>query len=135
MTAKEYLNRYRDINARIDEKRERIENLQSRATRVSPTTMFDRNGDITDRVGRTAIKIADLEREVEDMKQEAAAIRTELVTIIAKVDDGQLRELLIMRYIHGYSWRKIAGKMRYSEDHVWGYLHRRALEKVNSFLS
>ena len=135
MTAKEYLNRYRVINNRIDDKLQRIEDLRSRATRLSPTAMFDRNGNVSDRVGQNAARIADLENEVEAMKREAAGIRSELESTISKVDDIQLRDLLTMRYIHGYSWRKIAAKMGYSKDHVWGYLHRSALEKVNSFLS
>lgn len=130
MTAKEYLSRYREINVRIDNKREKIAQLRAHAVRVSQATVFDRNGDITDRVGRSAIKIADLEGEIQEMKKKAVNIRAEIMQTISKLDDEQLRVLLKMRYIHGYSWRKIAGKLRYSEDHVRGYLHGRALQKL-----
>ena len=78
MNAKEFLDRYRRINAKIDRKKERISELRSRATRLSPTAMFDHNGSVTDRVGQNAARIADLESEIESMKQDAAAIREEI---------------------------------------------------------
>ena len=37
------------------------------------------------------------------------------------------RRLIIMRYSEGLSWRKIAVELGFSEDHVSGFLHKKAL--------
>lgn len=58
------------------------------------------------------------------------AIRGEIIRTISAVDDENLRKLLIMRYINNYNWQKIALEMNFSRDHVVGYLHRRALKKI-----
>lgn len=58
------------------------------------------------------------------------AIRGEIIRTISAVDDENLRKLLIMRYINNYNWQKIAFEMNFSRDHVVGYLHRRALKKI-----
>lgn len=58
------------------------------------------------------------------------AVRGEIIRTISAVNDENLRKLLIMRYINNYNWQKIALEMNFSRDHVVGYLHRRALEKI-----
>lgn len=137
MTAKEYLKRYRTLNAYIDCKLEEVAQLRELSTRISPTAMFDRNGNVSDKVGRTAAKIVDLEREIDREVDELVHVRSEIEEVISSVDDADCRLLLAMRYINGYSWRRIAAKMNYSVDNVIGYIHRKALHeveiKLNSF--
>lgn len=58
------------------------------------------------------------------------AIRGEIIRTISAVDEEILQKLLIMRYVRGYGWQKIALEMNFSRDHVVGYLHRRALKKI-----
>ena len=135
MTAKDYLLRYRDINARIDSKLEEISRLRETATRLSPTAMFNNNGDISDRVGRTAAKIVDIEREIDGEINDLVVIRKEIEETIAAVDDADCRLLLSLRYLNGYSWRRIASKMLYSVDNVTGYLHRKALKKITEIIN
>ena len=134
MTAKEYLRRYRDLNAHIDSKLDEISHLRDVATRLSPTAMFNNNGDITDKVGRTAAKIVDLQAEIAEEVNEIVKIRAEIEQTIAAVSDADCRLLLSLRYINGYSWRRIAAKMSYTEDHVTGYLHYKALKLVTKIL-
>lgn len=60
------------------------------------------------------------------------AVRGEIIRTISAVDDENLRKLLIMRYINGYTWQKIAFQMNFSFDHVVGYLHRKALKSLKT---
>lgn len=134
MTAKEYLRRYRDLNQHIDSKLDEIAHLREIATKLSPTATFNQGGDISDKVGKTAAKIVDLQNEIDSEITEICRIRSEIEQTIAAVDDADCRLLLSLRYINGYSWRRIAAKMAYSEDNVKGYLHQKALRKVTEIL-
>jgi len=135
MTAKEYLRRYRETNQRIDSKLDEIAHLRELATKLSPTAEFSRNGDISDKVGKTAAKIVDLQQEINAEIDDIRRIRAEIEETIATVDDADCRLLLSLRYINGYSWRRIAAKMAYSEDNVKGYLHQKALRKVENIIA
>lgn len=134
MTAKEYLRRYRETNQRIDSKLDEIAHLRELATKLSPTAEFSRNGDISDKVGKTAAKIVDLQQEINAEIDDIRRIRAEIEETIATVDDADCRLLLSLRYINGYSWRRIAAIMAYSEEHVTIYLHRKALGKVQKIM-
>ena len=135
MTAKEYLKRYRTLNAYIDCKLEEVAQLRELSTRISPTAMFDRNGNVSDKVGRTAAKIVDLEREIDREVDELVEMRKEIEETISKIEDIDIRTVLEYRYINGFSWRRIAYTMHYSEDHVTCYLHRKALRAVDEIIN
>ena len=49
--------------------------------------------------------------------------------IIAGVKNTDYRQLLELRYIDGYAWPEVAGKMHYTERHIYN-LHNRALKAV-----
>lgn len=134
MTAKEYLNRYRQINARIDGKIDEIAHLRSIAAKLSPTARFDKSGNVTDKVGRTVAKIVDLEREIDAEIAELERTRAEIIDTIAAVGDENMRTLIEYRYINGLSWRRIAEKMNYAEKYVTGVLHRRVLHEIEKML-
>jgi DNA-directed RNA polymerase specialized sigma24 family protein len=135
MTAKEYLKRYRTLNAYIDCKLEEVAQLRELSTRISPTAMFDRNGNVSDKVGHTAAKIVDLEREIDREVDELVEMRKEIEETISMIEDIDIRTVLEYRYINGFSWRRIAYTMHYSEDHVTCYLHRKALRAVDEIIN
>ena len=129
MTAKEYLKRYRTLNAYIDCKLEEVAQFRELSTRLSPTAMFDRNGNVSDKVGRTAAKIVDLEREIDREVDELVQVRSEIEEAIAAVDDERLRTILLKRYINGDKWEKIAVDL--CIDLRWLYiLHGKALQQI-----
>ena len=135
MTAKEYLKRYKIINDSINCRLEEIAHLRSIATRLSPTAMFDRAGNVSDKVGRTVAKIVDLENEINSQIDDLIVTREEIVHTISQIDDDRLKTLLMMRYINGDRWEKIAGRLGYTVDHVTKRLHPRALSKICPYLS
>lgn len=135
MTAKEYLKRYKTINDSINCKLDEIEKLRELATRLSPTAMFDRSGNVSDKVGRSAARIVDLENEINSQIDDLIVTREEIVHTISQIDDERLKTLLMMRYINGDKWEKIAERLGYSVEHVTKRLHPRALSKICPYLS
>ncbi len=129
MTAKEYLNRYRRLNAYIDCKVEEVAQLRELATRLKPSAMFDKNGNTTDKVGRTVAKIVDLEAEINSQIDELIIIREEIVKTIEQVQDERLRAILTKRYINGDKWEQIAVDMSIDLRFIYR-LHGRALQKI-----
>ena len=56
-------------------------------------------------------------------------LKREIAEVIAAVPDMRYRTLLEYRYLCGWSWRRIARTMNYSED--WTrHAHGRALQMV-----
>lgn len=134
MTAKEFLNRYRHINKYIDCKLEEIARLRALATRISPTAMFDKNGNVSDKVGRAAAKIVDLESEIDREVDELVDIRKETVQMISQLDNTDMRLILEMRYIAMFSWSQIAEKMHCQKTKIFE-LHGKALIFVEKLLT
>ncbi len=118
MTAKEYLKRYRFINASVKSKLLQKEELRYYAQRLSPSARFDKSGNVTDKVGRTVAKIVDLERAIQSDIDELVAAGENIRRAINGIDDERMRLILTMRYINGDSWEKIARSMGYEIRHV-----------------
>lgn len=57
-------------------------------------------------------------------------VLAETLLAIGAVDDPILRALLIERYVNFKHWMDVADALHYSEVHVKGKLHSRALEAV-----
>ena len=96
--------------------------------------MFDKNGNVSDKVGRTVAKIVDMERKIDRDIDDLSALRDEISKTINQISDTDIRTVLEYRYINGWSWRRIAAKMHYTEKHVTGYLHRKALHEVEKLI-
>ena len=136
MTAKEYLSQYRDCVEDIKAKRFEIQRLLEEATVITPTTEEGGHapGNISDKVGKKAALIADLEAEIDEECAAARELRRDIRQSIAALSDGTLRRLLTYRYICGCTWERIAVKMNYSYKHVVHFLHPRALSKIGDRL-
>ena len=62
----------------------------------------------------------------------------ELNTLLERVQfalsllPSEERRILELRYVEGRLWRDIAAEMGFSEDHIRGHLHKKALEHFES---
>ena len=129
MTAKEFLRRARTVDRRVDEAQERVERLRARleAGRMSSVTGMPRGGqqDWTD----TADRLIELERRVNARIRELVRWKLAAMDAIDLVEEANLREVLELYYIDGYSWEQVAQRMKY--DRRWvTRLHGRALLRV-----
>ena len=107
---RELLKSHRAIDARIDMKLEHIAELRSLAAKVtsSPFSESHSKGTYTDRVGRTAAKIIDLEREINEEIDKLVDIKRQIEDLVSLLDDGIQRAIIERHYILNESWEKIS---------------------------
>jgi len=130
MSAKEFLRRARSVDRRVDEATERVERLRARleAGRMSSLTGMPRGGakDWTE----TADRLIELEKRVNARTRELVRWKLMAMDAIDRVEEANLREVLELYYIDGYTWEQVARRMGVTER--WALiLHGRALLKVN----
>ena len=133
MTAKEYLSQYRMIKISIELAEEQREYIHSLATRV--TTSLDVVPDssvISDKVGKNAAKIVDLEREIQEKISEHLALYGEIQRTISRLPKMQHKQVLEAVYINGYNLTKTAEKMGYSYHQTERY-HLEALAIIEKW--
>ena len=127
---KAWLLQYRRLHARIDRLEREKARWIERATQISATSDGMPHGSgVSDKVGNTAAKIADLTAEINREIDKLADLRREIEAAVRTVDDSVLRELLERRYIDGDTWENIAVQMHYSYMHVCR-LHGMALARM-----
>lgn len=135
MTAKEFLNQAYLLDQRIKSKSDQIQRLNDLATNCSPNLSGmphnprQTNSPIADAV----CKIIDLEREIALDMNRLVEIKKEIVEVIGKVDDVELRTLLEQRYLCGNTWEEITMSLYHNRRWIFR-LHDKALEKVQKIL-
>ena len=136
MDVKEFLSQHKIIDDCINAKLDEIKELRSLATRLSPSLSGESHsvGTVSDRVGRTAAKIADLEKEVNDEIDKLIGVKAEITAMINSLEDILLRNLLERRYLLGFSWEKIAEDMGYTPRHITR-LHNKAIARLELLYS
>ncbi len=120
----------RDRHNRIENLKERIERLRSamelgaRQLRVAPARNAARS-----KLEEDMIKLDELERE---LVGEVAAFEQEIRKAEQLLEGLPVREQLIirLRYVDGLSWRRVARKAHYSEQHC-RRIHKAALKKMS----
>ena len=110
-----WLNRYRDARRVEPRLRERLQEENRRADYARALCPPGRAGEIDSAL---AAQLTDGE-----------AVRVEIESAIAQLEDALEREVLQMRYIDGRTNCQIAARMRITERYV-RKLHRRAIFKI-----
>lgn len=118
MTAKEYLQQYKELDKRIDVKLEQKERLLSRARYASPTGGTG-SGLPYDKVGELTAKITGLERAINEDIDRLADLQAEIKERIAALPDPVHRDVLEKRFINCWAIRKIASRQNCSEETVY----------------
>ena len=129
MTAKDFLRRARNVDRRVDEATERVDRLRAKleAGRMSKISGMPRGG--SEDWTATADKLIELERRVNARVRELVRWKLAAMDAIDLVEEANLREVLELYYIDGYTWEQVAQRM--GVDLRWVYrLHGRALLRV-----
>lgn len=115
MTAKEYLQQYRDAVRSAEAAQSHLEELRAMATRITPKYGGEGGGthQTGDKLGDAVARILEAESRVSDQIELLEATEREVITTINDVGDGTLRDLLYERYINGKTWEQIAVKLNY----------------------
>ena len=129
MTPKEFLRRVREIDRRIDETQERLDRMRARleAGRSSNLSGMPRGGalDWTE----TADRVIELERRYNGQIRDMCRLKQAAVTAIDRVEEANLREVLELYYLDGFTWEQVAERMNYEVRWIY-ILHGRALREV-----
>lgn len=129
MTAKEFLQKIRGIDRRIEWSTERAERVRARleAGSMSKITGMPRGGgeDWT----KTADDLIELEKEINARTREMCRLKRLGIEAVERVEEARLREVLELYYIDAYTWNQVAEMMERTVRHVQR-LHVMALEKV-----
>lgn len=131
MTAKEYLQQYRDAVRRTIAAQDHLDELRAIAERITPRYGGEGGGTVQsgDRLGETVAKIIAAEDRLDAEISLLIATEREIESAINNVDDSILRKLLYERYINGKTWEQIAVSLNYTYRRVT-QLHGKALNAV-----
>ena len=129
MTAKEFLQKIRGIDRRIEWSTERAERVRARleAGRMSKITGMPRGGG--EDWSKTADELIELEKEVNARTREMCRLKRLGIEAVERVEEARLREVLELYYIDAHTWTQVAEMMERTVRHVQR-LHVMALEKV-----
>lgn len=115
MTAKEYLERIREIDRELDlliAERNRTLDIVLQIT-VDPSDVRVQSASISSRVENAAIRMIDLSEKIDKKIDEYIDMKAEAGRLIDRLDDSRYRAVLKYRYIAGMKWRDISKKMIY----------------------
>ena len=129
MTTREYLRQLSRRGARIEAMRERQRRYRELA-QGSAAHLCNVPGGGQRQVSSVeeyAVRMIDLEREMERRIDEYVALTLKIETAIDRIEDGRLRDLLRWRYMNEWGWEKIAQALGYERRQAFR-LHGKALE-------
>ena len=118
---KDYLKQIRNINDDINDRRK--EKNAIRLLAESTGISYDKcgspgGGNISDKVGNGAIKLVDLEKEIDEEISELIDIKVSVRRALRKVPKYNQRKVLYLSYIKGMDLEHIASKMNYSYKQI-----------------
>ena len=109
----------RDLRREINSDAERLAELETRATHITQTLSdMPHGGGDGKKLEREAAAIADLRDLIEKKIDRCREELLELETYIQTIPDSLTRQIFVMRFEHGKSWRFIAIETRNTEENV-----------------
>ncbi|MBQ9483760.1 MAG: hypothetical protein IJU82_06170 [Ruminiclostridium sp.] len=133
MDIKKLLESHKEIDDDINLKLEEIAQLRALAERCTRriTDMGGNTGTPSDRVGKNAVKIADLENRIDARIDELVDLKDKIMYFVSALEDDGERVVIERHYILHESFEVIAEKLEYSTRHVMR-LHRSALDHLEA---
>lgn len=133
MTAKEYLNRARELNYKIKLLYNRIDELKALEASVPgcnfDAVVVDKTRDLEAPFVKYIYKRMETEELVKKEEARLIEVTNEIASTISEVESPTHQQLLRLRYLDFMTWNDIASEMGYSLDNVYK-LHRQSLKKI-----
>ncbi len=109
MTAKQYLEKYRELAEKISAKSEQIERLREFLTGTSSGGSNGSGGSQPyDKVGDGTDKVVDMERDKDAMVDELVEMQVVIRRNLSRITNPKIRSIIEDLYINGYSYEEIA---------------------------
>ena len=121
----------RELAIRMEQLR-RWRELSDRVTSVLGTVRVQGQPQ-GNRVESCACEAAELEEEIDRTRERIHTLRRRQESVLSRVGDARLSELLRLYYQCSFTWAETADHMGYSERQIMR-LHRLALERVQKIL-
>ena len=127
-----WLRRYQDSLRREQELAEEVEQLRSRACKVTPS-LSGMPGGTSDgqALPRAVEQILEAQQELQAQIEQCNAVRQEVSDTIEQVTNLRDKEILRRRYLLGESWEAIKSITHYSLRNVY-FIHKKAIEKIST---
>lgn len=136
MTAKEYLQQYKEmtkvierVRSEYEEEMEQIDNIRS----ALGGDGLPRSGEVSKKVEADAVRLAEKAEELVQAEVLAVEIRQEIVRTINRIP-GPLADILRERYINLQLWEDVADCVGYSLRRTFE-LHREGLAAVDKIIN
>lgn len=136
MDAKTYLNRLKQMDARVSAKLEELENLTALATKTTSVMGGERvqSSSTQDKMAECVAKIADLQKDLREDIVDLLKQKEKAMQLIDEWCEADCITLLYYRYLDSKKWEHIAIMMNYSVDWVKRGLHGKALLQLQNGL-
>lgn len=132
--AKKFFMACRGISRHIDVLRSERSRIMAFATRCTPSySGIPHASGISDKVGEGVMRLDELERELSDEIDFYERLCFMAHEVIREIADTRYRDILMLRYLDGQRWEKIAEKMGYESNYIWR-VHGYALLEAQSIL-
>lgn len=114
-----WLRRYQDSLRRERELAAEVEQLHTRACKVTPS-LTGMPGCPSDgqSLPRAVESIVQAQQELQAQINQCGAMRREIVAALEQVSNSRDHEILRRRYILGQKWKEIAVEMHYTYQHI-----------------
>ena len=136
MTAKEYLQQYKEmtrvierVRSEYEEEMEQIDNIRS----ALGGDGLPRSGEVSKKVEADAVRLAEKAEELVQAEVYAVEIRQEIIRTINRIP-GSLADILRERYINLQLWEDVADCVGYSLRRTFE-LHREGLAAVDKIIN
>ena len=135
MSAKEYLQKIRMYDTRIESKLLEVQALRAMVTKITPTMKADvvTASSPQDKLGDAVAKIMDLETEIDKEIDAYVDLKREVTALLERLENPFHYKVLHQRYFLYHTFERIATDMHYSFRGVC-YLHGRALQAFDELL-
>lgn len=120
MDIRKLLESHKEIDDSINLKLEEIAQLRALAERCTVKISDESRpvGTCSDRVGRNAAKIADLENKINAQIDQLVELKEKIMYFVTALDDENERNVIERRFILHESMEQISEKLGYSPRHI-----------------
>ena len=133
MNAKDFLMRGINLERRVETIKEQIEHYKALVNDCSVTYSDSPKSTASNyKLEECTQKIMDLQEELCSAMADLVDVTCEIARAIQKLDNYDYQDLLVMRYVLGKTWEKIAEDMNYGIRNVHR-LHGEALREIKIF--
>ena len=130
LTTKEYLRQYINAKNRFKAISDEMIMIRSEAARITPVISDVPSGShVNDKIALSIEKLEDCAEKLEEEAKRMQMAINNVQSVIDSVSNPTYRQVLIYRYINGYTWEQIAVKMNYTYRNITR-LHGKALRNV-----